>query len=80
MTISDTMSDSMIPGKSVITASSKLESLLQGFALEGKIGGATGIEKAQNLVSYVIKSVPRNYTTLKEHNQLTICPIVAENV
>ncbi|KAI1006659.1 hypothetical protein K3495_g1555, partial [Podosphaera aphanis] len=61
-------------------ASPKLESLLSEFISQGKIGGATGVEKAQNLVSYVITSVPRNYTTLNEYNQLTIEPIGADLV
>ncbi|KAI1001768.1 hypothetical protein K3495_g6433 [Podosphaera aphanis] len=65
---------------SLEAAPSKLESLLSEFVSQGKIGGTTGVEKAQNLVSYVITSVPRNYTTLNDYNQLTIEPIGSDLV
>ncbi|KAI0996598.1 hypothetical protein K3495_g11585 [Podosphaera aphanis] len=54
------VSSGLAPRPASEAASSKLESLLSEFVSQGKIGGATAVEKAQNLVSYVITSVPRN--------------------
>ncbi|CCU77161.1 reverse transcriptase [Blumeria hordei DH14] len=47
---------------------------------EGRFPGVQGIEKAQNLDSYIITSVPRTYTTLDKNNRLVKEPITPELV
>ncbi|KAI1001174.1 hypothetical protein K3495_g7027 [Podosphaera aphanis] len=43
------------------TAAPRLEELFLDGIREGKLNGATGIEKAQNLATYVISFVPRSF-------------------
>ncbi|KAI0997549.1 hypothetical protein K3495_g10639 [Podosphaera aphanis] len=59
-------------------AVSRLESLFSEGIKEGKLLGATTIEKALNLVSYLLTSIPRTFTALNENNQLTNYPITED--
>ncbi|KAI0999821.1 hypothetical protein K3495_g8376 [Podosphaera aphanis] len=61
-------------------AASRLESLFSVGIKEGKLKGSTGIEKAQNLVSYLLTSIPRSFTALDDNNQLTNYPITEDLV
>ncbi|KAI0993285.1 hypothetical protein K3495_g14899 [Podosphaera aphanis] len=61
-------------------ASPRLEALFSEGIKEGKLKGALGIEKAQNLVTYLLFSIPRFYTALDEDNKLTNFPITADHV
>ncbi|KAI0997979.1 hypothetical protein K3495_g10211 [Podosphaera aphanis] len=56
-------------------AVSRLESLFSEGIKEGKLLDAITIEKAQNLVTYLLTSIPRSFTALNENNQLTNYPI-----
>ncbi|KAI1007903.1 hypothetical protein K3495_g327 [Podosphaera aphanis] len=48
-------------------AGPRLEALFSDGIMEGKLKGAIGIEKAQNLVTYLISFVPRSFTALDEN-------------
>ncbi|KAI0993546.1 hypothetical protein K3495_g14638, partial [Podosphaera aphanis] len=61
-------------------AASRLESLFSVGIKEGKLKGSTGIEKAQNLVTYLLTSIPRSFTALDDNNQLTNYPITEDLV
>ncbi|KAI0994787.1 hypothetical protein K3495_g13395 [Podosphaera aphanis] len=61
------------------TASPRLESLFSE-GIKGRLRGALGIEKAQNLVTYLLSSIPRSYTALNDADELINFPITAENV
>ncbi|KAI0998122.1 hypothetical protein K3495_g10071 [Podosphaera aphanis] len=60
------------------TAAPRLEELFLDGIREGKLNGAIGIEKAQNLATYLISFVPRSYTALNDNNQLTKYPITSD--
>ncbi|KAI0998616.1 hypothetical protein K3495_g9581 [Podosphaera aphanis] len=61
-------------------AASRLESPFSVGIEEGKLKGSTGIEKTQNLVSYLLTSIPRSFTALDDNNQLTNYPITEDLV
>ncbi|KAI1003493.1 hypothetical protein K3495_g4715 [Podosphaera aphanis] len=58
-------------------AVSRLESLFSE-GIKGILLGATTIEKAQNLVTYLLAFIPRTFTALNENNQLMDYPITEE--
>ncbi|KAI0994422.1 hypothetical protein K3495_g13760 [Podosphaera aphanis] len=62
------------------TASPRPESLFSEGIKEGRLRGALGIEKAQNLVTYLLSSIPRSYTAFNDADELTNFPITAEHV
>ncbi|KAI0997463.1 hypothetical protein K3495_g10724 [Podosphaera aphanis] len=61
-------------------ASPRLEALFSEGIKEGKLKGALGVEKVQNLVTYLLFSIPRFYTALDQDNKLANFPITADHV